>query len=70
MRKYYVPIIYIQPHKYNELVKYGHLRTTDYDYDVLELSDGVLPLQAKRVGRFTYNKEEEIVNVSYMGCLK
>ena len=70
MRKYYVPMIYLQPHKYNELVKYGYLRTTDYYYEVVELSDGVLPLQAKRVSRFTYDKAEEIVNVSYKGCLE
>lgn len=65
MRKYYVPTIYLQPHKYNELVKCGYLRTTDYDYEVVELSDSVLPLQAKRVSRFTYDKSDEIVNVIY-----
>ena len=70
MRKYYVPTIYLHPHKYNELVNQGYLRTTDYDYEVVELSDGILPLQVRRVSRFSYNKEEEIVNVSYKGCLK
>lgn len=70
MRKYYVPTIYLHPHKYNELVKNGYLHTTDYDYEVLELSDGILPLQVKRVSRFSYDKSGEIVNVSYMGCLK
>lgn len=68
MRKYYVPIVYLQPHEYNELVMYGYLRATDYDYEVLELSDGVLPLQAKRVSRFSYDNAEEIVNVSYKGA--
>ena len=70
MRKYYVHTIYLDPHKYNELAKYGYLHTTDYDYEVVESSDGVLPLQAKRVSRFSYDKSEDIVNVSYKGCLK
>ena len=70
MRKYYVPIIYLDPHKYNELAKYGYLHTTDYDYEVVELSDGVIPLRAKRVSRSSYEKSEDIVNVSYKGCLK
>lgn len=63
MRKDYVPTIMMHRHKYNELVKSGFLRTTDYDYDVLEMPDGIHPLQAKRVGRFTYDKAEEVVNV-------
>ena len=70
MRKYYVHTIYLDPHKYNELAKYGYLHTTDYYYEVVELSDGVIPLQAKRVSRFSYDNSEDIVNVSYKGCLK
>lgn len=60
--------IYLDPHKYNELAKYGYLHTTDYE--VVELSDGVIPLQAKRISRFSYDKSYEIVNVSYKGCFK
>ena len=63
MRKDYVQTIFLLPNKYKELIKYGHLRTTDYDYDVVELPDDIYPLQAKRVGRFTYDNSDEIVNV-------
>lgn len=63
MRREYVHTICLYPHQYKELMKYGYLRTTDYDYDIVELPDGVLPLQAKRVSRFSYDKAEDIVNV-------
>lgn len=63
MRKDYVHTIYLHKYKYKELVKYGYIHTTDYDYEVVELPDGVLPLQAKRVSKFSYDKAEEIVNV-------